>query len=514
MNSTPEKKKLGTFFVALWHLIVEFRRPIILLLAIIILSFATINGGYFVASSNPKSCLVCHYMQPHYDSWKNSAHSGTACIECHPGRRTLIDGYMLRYITGTYHTKLQPDVKADACLKCHTETTLTGTIEYKRGIKFNHEHHLGQLRRGKKLRCTSCHATGKSNEHFTVDTEACYLCHFKDADKGRAFTSCTVCHGIPQGMVEHQGFSFDHSTYTNAGVECSSCHTSVASGNGDVPKNKCYECHEQRSELANDVNAVHRTHITEHGIDCFKCHDQIEHGKIQMASAFELDCNKCHKPEHAQTVQMYIGSGGQGVAGSPSTMFLARVSCEACHSGEVPSLTTWQEKKAACVRCHGAGFDTMLEDWKTNTDRLTTQVKAISEQAINLGRKLPESRVDELVALMNLKENSKLLIEGKAIHNPNFAIALTRQIVSEASVINRYFGGTTVSPPDLLAKPEASCKMCHNSMPFKEQIPFEGRSFSHNLHTKELELACTTCHVGEKHPPKTIDKKACKECHE
>jgi len=513
MTSGQNKKTLRGFFAAMWRLTVEFRRPLLLVVLIIGLAFVTINGGYYIASANPKSCLVCHYMQPHYDSWLNSAHKETACIECHPGRRTLIDSYMVRYLTGTYHTKLQPDVKPDACLKCHAETALSGEIAYKRGIKFNHEHHLGQLRRGKKLRCTSCHATGKSNEHFTVDNEACYLCHFKDADKGRAFTSCTVCHGIPQGMVNHQGFSFDHSTYASAGVECAACHTSVASGNGEVPKNKCYECHQERSELLSDVNAVHRVHITEHGIDCFKCHDQIEHGKIQMSSAFELDCNKCHQPEHAQTVQMYIGAGGQGVGGMPSTMFLARVSCEACHAGAVPAMTTWQEKKAACVRCHGVGFDAMLDDWKTSTDKLTSQVRAISDQAVHLGAKLPEERTDEIVALINMKQNTRLLVEGRAIHNPEYAVALAEQIVTEANRVNRYFGKSSVTSPDLVSNPDASCKMCHTSLPFKAQIPFEGRLFSHELHTKELELGCTSCHKGEKHPPKTIDKSACKDCH-
>ncbi len=513
MSTGIEKKKLSVFFVALWHLIVEFRRPIILMISSILILFVAINGGYFVASANPKSCLICHYMQPHYDSWKNSAHNGVACIECHPGRRTLIDSYMLKYVTGTYHTRLQPDVKPDACLNCHQETALKGTINYKRGIKFNHEHHLGQMRRGKKLRCTSCHATGKSNDHFTVDNEACYLCHFKDADKGRAFTSCIVCHGVPQGMVEHQGFSFDHSTYTNAGVECASCHTSVASGNGEVPKDKCYECHEERSELLNDLNAVHRVHITEHGIDCFKCHEQIDHGKVHMASAFELDCNKCHEPEHSNTIQMYIGSGGQGIESSPSTMFLARVSCEACHSGAVPAKTTWQEKRTACLRCHGAGFDVMLDNWKESTDQLTAQIKQISDQAINLGKKLPEDRVNEIVALMNLKDNSRLLLEGRAIHNPLYAISVARQIVSEANQINLFFGNAKVTPPDLISQPDATCKMCHNSMPFKEGIPYEGKLFSHTLHIKDLELGCTNCHKGEKHPPKTIDKTACKDCH-
>ena len=513
MGAGNEKKKLGLFFIALWQLIVEFRRPIIILISLIIAFLLSINGGYYLASANPKSCLVCHYMQPHYASWENSAHNGIACIECHPGRRTLIDSYMLRYITGTYHTRLQPDVKPNACLHCHEETTLSGTINYKRNIRFNHEHHLGQLRRGKKLRCTSCHATGKSNDHFTVDNEACYLCHFKDADKGRAFTSCTVCHGIPQGMVGHQGFSFDHSTYTNAGVECASCHTSVATGNGDVPENRCYECHEERSEPSKDVNAVHRIHITEHGIDCFKCHEQIDHGKIHMASAFELDCNKCHQPEHSQTIQMFIGSGGQGIESLPSIMFLARVSCEACHSGAIPAETTWQEKKNACVRCHGAGFDQMLDDWKVSTDQLTSQIKVISDQARRLGKRLPESRVNEIVSLMNLEENSRLLINGKAIHNPIYAVSLARQIVAEANEVNRYFGSDPVPEPDLLAKPDATCKMCHNSMPITELLPFQGTSFSHTLHTQELELACTACHQGEKHPPTTITKTTCQDCH-
>jgi len=513
MLSPSEKGGLGAFFKEIWRNVVEFRRSLILALGIIVGAIALVNGGYYVASAKPSSCLVCHYMQPHYDTWLNSAHKDVGCIECHPGRRTLIDSYMLRYITGTYHAQPFPDVKANACLKCHDEKSLAGEITYKRGIKFNHEHHLGQLRRGKKLRCTACHATGQAGEHFAVDNEACFLCHFKDADKGRSYTTCNACHGIPQGKVEHKGFSFNHSEYVGPGIECNSCHTVVASGNGDVPDKKCYECHIERFEAKQDLNALHRIHISEHGVDCFRCHDRIDHGKIEMAPAFELDCNKCHQPQHGSTVQLYIGTGGESVQNTPSAMFTARVSCEACHASPTGKSATWAEKKAACVKCHGAGFDRMLDDWKRDFDRLTVQSESVVQQAERLAKSLPENRMTEREELRKARINADLLKDGLAVHNPFYSLKLAGQICSAADTIARAVGATKPQRPDMISRTDASCRTCHNAMPFPETLKFERMNFPHAVHSDALEISCSKCHSVEHHRQQVITKAECMQCH-
>lgn len=513
MNRSGSLGGLGGFFQAVWRAVVQFRRSLLLTLAIIALAVLLINGGYYVVSAKPEACLVCHYMKPYYDQWRGSAHNGVGCIECHPGRRTLIDTYLLRYMTASYNRRPQADVKTTSCLHCHAEEALKGEITYRRGIRFNHEHHLGQMRRGKKLRCTSCHATGMPDAHLSVDTEACFLCHFKDADKGRAFTSCNACHGVPQGKVEHQSFGFDHSAYSGAGIDCAACHTAVAKGGGDVPQSKCYECHVERLDARPDLNAVHRIHITEHGVDCFRCHDRIVHGNIEMAQAFELDCHKCHQPQHNQTVQMYIGAGGEGVPNTPSAMFTARVSCGACHAAAPGSAATWGEKKAACVHCHGAGFDAMLDDWKRELDRLATETKSVYQHAERQANALPASKIVEREELRRARVNVGLLERGRPVHNPFYSIKLAGQVSLAADAVARAVGAPRPARPQMIAQDDGSCRMCHKSMPFSEDLKFERMNFPHGLHADVLELACTKCHSPDKHRQRVIAKSECMQCH-
>lgn len=504
---------LKGFFRTIGAAISDYRKSLLLVVAAIMGFVFVINGGYYVASSKPESCLVCHYMKPHYDTWLNSAHKGVECIACHPGRRTLIDGYMIRYLTGTYHALPFPDVKPDACLACHEEKSLAGEITYKRGIKFNHEHHLGQLRRGKKLRCTSCHATGQAEEHFSVDNEACYLCHFKDADRGRSFTSCNACHGVPQGVIRRAGFEFDHSAYVQPGIECNSCHTLVASGNGDVPTKKCFECHVERVDARKDVNALHRIHITEKGVDCFRCHDRIEHGRIGITPAFELDCNKCHKPQHAPSVEMYVGTGGAGVPSTPSAMFTARVTCEACHASASGASATWSEKKNSCVKCHGEGFDRMLDDWKRDFDRLASETGALLQQTERMAALLPEKASSEREELRKARLNAALVIDGKAAHNPFYGLELARQVASAADQVAAATGSPKPAKPALIASKDGACRTCHSAMPFPESLPFERMNFPHSIHADALDLDCSKCHSSEHHRLRIITKEECMKCH-
>ena len=57
------------------------------------------------------------------------------------------------------------------------------------------------LRRGKKLRCTSCHSQIVQGSHMSVTTSTCFLCHFKDQHFNQGLGTCTRCHQIPQEAV-------------------------------------------------------------------------------------------------------------------------------------------------------------------------------------------------------------------------------------------------------------------------------------------------------------------------
>jgi hypothetical protein len=191
-------------------------------------------------------------------------------------------------------------------------------------ISFNHSDHLADLKRGKKLRCTSCHARGEYEEHFTINKNVCFTCHFKGADRGHSATSCNVCHGIPKQIVKHGGFQFNHESYLKIGVDCSQCHIDVTKGNAEVDKKKCYQCHIERTEEFANIDKIHTVHISERGVDCEECHNSIEHGRVKMISTLEANCENCHQLRHTPQREMYIGSEGRGVGSIASRMFAAR----------------------------------------------------------------------------------------------------------------------------------------------------------------------------------------------
>ena len=60
---------------------------------------------------------------------------------------------------------------------CHSVQMLEGPLSFKR-VKFDHRHHLLESRRGRRLRCVSCHSQIVQGEHVTVTESVCYMCHF------------------------------------------------------------------------------------------------------------------------------------------------------------------------------------------------------------------------------------------------------------------------------------------------------------------------------------------------
>jgi hypothetical protein len=152
----------------LTSLLERFSRPVKIMiqagiLLVILMAIGTV--GFIEYSGHPSFCTNCHIMQPYYDSWATSSHNTVKCISCHyaPGIKAEAMGkvqaanQVVKYVTGAYGMKPWAEIEDAACLRsgCHTEQELEGDLDYE-GVSFNHTHHLGDLRRGKRLRCTSC----------------------------------------------------------------------------------------------------------------------------------------------------------------------------------------------------------------------------------------------------------------------------------------------------------------------------------------------------------------------
>ena len=92
------------------------------------------------------------------------------------------------------------EVEDAACLRCHERRTLVGKMDIK-GVQFDHTNHLSDMRRGKKLRCTSCHSQIVQGSHIAVTASTCFLCHFKGTNVNEGTGRCTLCHVIPEKTI-------------------------------------------------------------------------------------------------------------------------------------------------------------------------------------------------------------------------------------------------------------------------------------------------------------------------
>jgi len=263
---------------------------VIFLSVLLVLSIITYFFAKEVMIAKPAICKVCHFITPFYNKWERSTHNMVPCLKCHEyGPLNAFSG-QLRFIAGTYNPRPLTNVPDAKCLQsgCHDRRLIESKVNISRwNIVFDHRPHFTGQVRGINLHCRSCHSDIVQGEHMKVSMNVCFLCHLnmKEAvdQKGR----CTVCHSELKRTVRYGGMLFNHLKAVGNGYSCERCHVSVKIGDGGVPKEKCFFCHINRTEKYRDVSFVHRQHVTRKQIDCFFCHNFVEHGSGRLAKDIE-----------------------------------------------------------------------------------------------------------------------------------------------------------------------------------------------------------------------------------
>jgi hypothetical protein len=518
-------KDLGqTFFRHARVLLITFGSVLAVLLLIgVVLKFQTHRAGF---------CTSCHYMEPYVRHWQTSSHSDVTCIKCHDYGVTKLTLSALKYVTNTYAPRPKSNVRDERCLSsgCHDVRLLEGKSTFRKGIVFDHKVHLEKVLRGEKLRCTSCHNQivqydqEVSSEHMAVNDKSCFVCHFKDAGEGEAITGCDACHGMPKDTVQHAGFAFDHGPYLKLKVECKQCHTKIVKGDGAVPETRCYSCHVERLRSEYTREELHSIHVTTNGIDCFRCHSDIEHGNFEMVSALDIQCESCHLRQHNRPKQLYMGIGGRDSLDMPSKMFMTQVSCTGCHThitpqGEPMALQERKEaQRIACVTCHGKGYDLMFDNWRSGAQSALTEygtyLKALTAQVAALGNAASAQRAK--AALDTAAFNYEFVRDAHIPHNIRYSLYLLNasgdRVESRLKEVRSGY-----QPPERgkSLKPENSCLVfCHAAQSPKETVVWNGKQLPHTTHIKDAEVACSSCHSVKEHGKLQIDRTVCSGCHE
>ena len=519
-------------------------KAIRIFLVFCILVFLVILVGLLKFTESSTFCGLCHQMNVYMESWRTSSHRHVACTKCHyePGylnhlRGKWVDGQvsLAYFLSGKRPSTPHAQISDTSCLQkgCHKIEDLQGDMIYK-NVAFSHGKHLGELRRGMKLRCASCHGQLVQGLHLTVHEINCFICHYyKAGPKGEeeciscAIGSCTSCHVEPKGDIQVKGWNFNHRKYIARGVACEKCHLSVVQGDGHVPEGKCVECHKEPVLLTTKYTSqfMHQKHVTDHKIECSSCHTFLRHeiGQIPTLAHTPSNCDKCHSKEmHLGPRELYRGTGGIGVPDSPSLMFTTNVDCIACHRrGEESQAALHTSRYAeraigeACVDCHGEGFDETLKQWKAllakaeneSNQRIFNVQRTLYEFEKANGSTVPFKKAQNL--LNEARHNYSFVLLGKGVHNIEYTFKLLNAAGNKTeqalAIIDKEY-----KPQEFQTR--MSCtSLCHVGIE-RRTVPFNDIKFSHETHIAGKGLKCLDCHAPREKHGKTF-MKTCAGCH-
>ncbi len=350
----------------------------LLALAAVILVF---SSGLIVVSEQPGFCNSCHIMNTFYDSWKTSSHSEVNCLDCHlqPGFVGHVKGKInglaqaVDCTVGRVGTKPNAMIKDKSCLRseCHsTEELLTTNIDYK-GIKFTHKNHIAKVVDGIRITCGTCHSHFEGDEHFNVNNDVCFTCHFLrdiETDKRLVQTSCTDCHEVPDMAIQRGLVTINHTEFVSYKASCEdSCHKKEVQKTSEVADRVCLNCHSFSKEHQPDSAELHKTHTNHDKVECFACHGEVSHGQTEVTSvSVMMDCQNCHSNTHQVQRTIYATEHpmqNEKTDRVLSPMFLTHVECTGCHiepvqrkSGILDSFgTVAKAMPRACDKCHEEG---------------------------------------------------------------------------------------------------------------------------------------------------------------
>jgi len=286
--------------------------------------FLILTLGSIEYTSHSHFCNSCHYMKPFYQSWKTSSHDHIECATCHyaPGIRSKLRAKIEGILqVGRYWTKLYlkskpwAEIPDESCLMkgCHDRRLLEGRVKFKK-VVFDHKIHFSDLKRGKQLRCTSCHSQIVQGEHITVTESSCFICHFKKSEHYPRISDCSHCHH-KEDLISEKTSRFNHSVVFENGFDCDKCHSHTIIGDGEVPRENCYKCHweSDRLDKYDDTDLMHYTHIASNKIECNQCHLEIQHKIVKEIEAI-ADCQTCHMDYHKAQKILFTGEGGKGIS--------------------------------------------------------------------------------------------------------------------------------------------------------------------------------------------------------
>ena len=518
------------------------RRVFVALVAAVIL-FVGIGSFTVVYTATPKACATCHVMVPYYDSWAASEHHEVACVDCHypPGVEGAVDrqfaglSQVLSYMNslGAQGGRLQAQVPDQGCLAsgCHEREALRKPLLFGDYIlNFRHDLHVGPGTAGIELKCASCHMRTADGEHFSVNPETCWVCHFHSGEQVAADDSkrCLECHGLPLRL--NRNMPEDHTRTLAEGIDCQVCHGAMVKGDAAVSATACRRCHvEARPEsLLADPEKLHDVHTRNVKVDCAECHGVPEHVSRTRLRAEVPSCESCHPQFHGAQAMLWAGTGFSGVGERPNPMFRSGLTCEACHTaltdahgrGEIGETRVTTE--ASCRVCHPdeaeGDYAKLLGPWKSVGTEVVARLRELYRADEGRLGELPDEGPESPGGLYRQgRHHLDLLEAGGVVHNPWYARDVAARILADLNAARRAVDASSpiLEVVDRSAAVPAECSTCHFGV--AEDLSVFGAEFSHARHTLTGDVSCFECHshaVDGEHGKTLVKTEAdCSACH-
>jgi len=424
-------------------------------LLVIVFLLAVVTGGAIMVTGQPGFCNSCHVMNSYYDSWTKSEHANVNCLDCHlqPGFTGYIRGKVnglaqaVDCMVGRIGTKPRATVKDTSCTRsdCHKIDELkTDKVDYN-GIHFTHEKHIGKVIDGIHVACGTCHSHFEGKEHFSVNNDVCFTCHFLGGatagEKNPVKTSCLQCHDVPNKVIKRGLVKINHAEFVSYQASCEdSCHGKEVTRPSDVSKTVCLGCHDFERDPNMSSQELHETHTENEKVECFACHGDVSHGQKQVSSVTAMmDCRSCHSETHEVQQSIYSTQETQGGHADRvlSPMFLTHVQCTGCHIDKTPikgeAVASFgrvaKAVPAACDRCHEKGTGAQLIPfWQGSTkklyDRLSKAVTTLEAREKVLDDGPEKQDIAKRIAVAQSVLNSVSADGSWGVHNFKYTEAL------------------------------------------------------------------------------------------
>ncbi len=427
-------------------------RKRILLVAVM---FAILMFLMMEVTGQPGFCKSCHIMEPYYATWKASVHNEVNCMDCHsePGFAGYVKGksvapaHLVNYVLGRAPTKPNATVQDISCLRaeCHnSEELVSKDVDYN-GVKFTHKGHIENMVDGITISCRTCHSRVKDGEHFNVNNQVCFTCHFlenKQTGTTIVQTDCRSCHNVPDKVIKRGLVTIDHAEFVSYESNCDeSCHSRYTENENNVSGGVCFNCHGYGMEECDDPVQLHATHTNCEKVECFACHGEVLHSPTrQVPVTVMMDCNKCHSETH--NIQRRIYTAEDHLQNKPAEhildpMFISHVECAACHIEKTGSDSQLPDSMGsvakavprACDACHEKGTgEIYIPFWQGKIRELFEQVNSRLERL--RGRRQMESdektihELEEGIAQAGELLDAVRLDGSWGVHNPKYTEAM------------------------------------------------------------------------------------------